>query len=172
MLRLTFRNVWAHKLRFLLTTFAVVMGVGFVVGSFIVTDSLRSSVGQLFDEITAGVDATVRAETSIDATNAPAPRGRIPADLVATVRGIAGVEAAEGAVGGYAQLLDLEGRDVAELEHARDSPGTRKRDAEGLGAHQDQPGLVAFLDEVIVERLAVLDDGHAGAVRVRAAILP
>ena len=43
MLRLTFRNVWAHKLRFLLTTFAVVMGVGFVVGSFIVTDSLKMS---------------------------------------------------------------------------------------------------------------------------------
>ena len=41
MLRLSIRGILAHKLRFALTTFAVVMGVGFVVGAFVVTDSLR-----------------------------------------------------------------------------------------------------------------------------------
>ena len=76
MVRLTFRNVWAHKLRFLLTTFAVVMGVGFVVGSFVVTDSLNASVDKLFQEINAGVDVTIRAETNIAASNAPVTSSR------------------------------------------------------------------------------------------------
>ena len=112
MLRLSLRNVVAHKLRFFLTTFAVVMGVGFVVGSFVVTDSLRRSVDQLFEDITGGVDVSVRAETSLGlggGGNTPVARGRVPASLVEVVREVDGVEAAEGGVGGYAQLVDLDG---------------------------------------------------------------
>ncbi len=82
MLRLSLRNALDHKVRFLLTTLAVVMGVGFVVGSFVVTDSLQASIDQLFKDITAGVDVSVRAETNLDSGQAPAARGRVPADLV------------------------------------------------------------------------------------------
>lgn len=112
MFHLSLRNVLAHKLRFLLTTFAVVMGVGFVVGSFVVTDSLHRSVDQLFEDVTGGVDVSVRARTSLGeggVTN-PGGRGRVPATLVETVRDVEGVEAAEGSVGGYAQLVDLQGK--------------------------------------------------------------
>lgn len=108
MLRLSLRNAWAHRLRFLMTTFAVVLGVGFVVGAFVVTDSLRASIDQLFTDVTAGVDVAVRAETNLDASGT-ATRGRVPAALVETVRRVDGVDAAEGAIGGYAQLTDLEG---------------------------------------------------------------
>ncbi len=108
MLRLTLRNAWDHRLRFLMTTFAVVIGVGFVVGSFVVTDSLRASVDQLFADITSGTDVSVRAETNLE-LSASAARGRVPASLVDTVRDVEGVEAAEGSVGGYAQLVDLDG---------------------------------------------------------------
>jgi putative ABC transport system permease protein len=109
MLRLTLRNVLSHKVRFLLTTFAVVMGVGFAVGSFVVTDSLNASVNQLFADITAGVDVSVRAESNLDSGQAPATRGRVPADLADAIRGVDGVAAAEVVVGGYAQLVDLDG---------------------------------------------------------------
>ena len=113
MLHLSLRNVIAHKLRFFLTTFAVVMGVGFVVGSFVVTDSLRRSVDQLFEDITGGVDVSVRAETSLGLDGgggAPVARGRVPDSLIDVVRDVDGVEAAEGVVGGYAQLVDLDGK--------------------------------------------------------------
>ena len=63
MLRLSLRSVLAHKLRFLLTTLAVVTGVAFVVGAFVVTDSLRASVDDLFANISRGVDVSVRAST-------------------------------------------------------------------------------------------------------------
>jgi putative ABC transport system permease protein len=107
-LRLSLRNAWDHRLRFLMTTFAVVIGVGFVVGSFVVADSLRASVDQLFSDITSGTDVSVRAETNLEASGS-ATRGRVPVDLVDTVRAVDGVDAAQGAVGGYAQLVDLEG---------------------------------------------------------------
>jgi putative ABC transport system permease protein len=111
MLRLCLRNVVAHKLRFLITTFAVVMGVGFVVGSLVVTDTLRRSVDGLFTEITAGVDVSVRAGTNISASQT-SKRGRVPSDLVGTVRAVDGVSNAEGSVTGYAQLVDLQGHPV------------------------------------------------------------
>ena len=109
MLRLSLRNVWDHKIRFLLTTFAVVMGVAFVVGSFVVTDSLQASIDQLFKDITSGVDVSVRAETNLSSNQAPAARGRVPAQLVDEIRAVDGVDAAEASFGGYAQLVDLEG---------------------------------------------------------------
>ncbi len=111
MLRLSLRNVLAHKLRFFITTFAVVLGVGFVVGSLVVTDTLRHSVDGLFTDITAGVDVSVRADTNLGADQ-NATRGRVPEDLVATIRAIDGVDTAEGSVAGYAQLLDLDGNPV------------------------------------------------------------
>ena len=111
MLRITLRNVLAHKVRFLMTTLAVVIGVGFVVGSFVVTDSLRASVDQLFTDITSGTDVSVRATTNLGAGGSAGPgqRGRIPADLLDDVEAVDGVAAAEGTLGGYAQLVDLEG---------------------------------------------------------------
>jgi putative ABC transport system permease protein len=108
-LRYGLRNALAHKVRFLMTTLAVVMGVGFVVGSFVVTDSLRRSVDQLFTDVTAGVDVSVRAETNLGVAGGTAVRGRVPEALVDDVRAVEGVAVAEGSVGGYAQLLDLDG---------------------------------------------------------------
>jgi putative ABC transport system permease protein len=113
MLKLSLRGLLAHKLRFALTTFAVVMGVGFVVGAFVVTDSLRSSVDDLFANISKGIDVSVRAETGLGGgQDVATSRGRVPEELVETVRGIEGVRLAEGSISGYAQLLDKEGEPV------------------------------------------------------------
>ena len=57
MLRLTLKGLWAHKLRFLLTGLAVILGVAFMSGTMILTDTM----GHTFDEVLAtnneGVDA-------------------------------------------------------------------------------------------------------------------
>ncbi|MEM7141219.1 MAG: FtsX-like permease family protein [Actinomycetota bacterium] len=60
MLRLTLRNLAARKARFAMTTFAVVLGVGFVVSSFVMSDGLRSTFNGLSEDITAGTDLLVR----------------------------------------------------------------------------------------------------------------
>ena len=56
----------AHKIRFLLTSFAVVIGVGFVVGTIVLTDSVRSQFNQLFVDINKGIDLQVRGVDQFD----------------------------------------------------------------------------------------------------------
>ncbi|MBL8777397.1 MAG: ABC transporter permease [Acidimicrobiales bacterium] len=113
MLRLSLRTLLAHKGRFAMTTFAVVVGVGFVVGSFVVTDTLRRSVDELFETITT-VDITVRAATELDSGGGggPASRGRIDRALADEVEAVDGVAAADGSVVGYAQLVAPDGEPV------------------------------------------------------------
>ena len=95
-----------------MTAFAVVLGVGFVVGSFVVADTLRGAVNGLFNETSNGVDLIVRAGSNLD-NAATARRGRVPASVLDEVRGVPGVRAADGTLTGYAQLLDKEGKPVS-----------------------------------------------------------
>jgi putative ABC transport system permease protein len=91
-LRLTLRNLAANKARFLMTTFAVVLGVGFVVASFVLSDGLRSTFDDLSDEVTAGTDLVVRPTSEF---GEPLP---LSEDLVAEVRAVDGVANAIGFV--------------------------------------------------------------------------
>ncbi|MGZ5413579.1 MAG: ABC transporter permease, partial [Aeromicrobium sp.] len=58
MLRVSLRNLLARKVRLLLSAFAIVLGVAFVAGSFVFTDTM----GKSFDNIVEGslTDATAR----------------------------------------------------------------------------------------------------------------
>ncbi|MEE9415188.1 MAG: hypothetical protein V3V01_07880, partial [Acidimicrobiales bacterium] len=60
MFKLTLKNILGKKLRYLLTTIAVVVAVSFVVGVFVLTDSLRASFDALAADITGGTDLVVR----------------------------------------------------------------------------------------------------------------
>src|SRR4051812_39382099 len=55
MLKMTWRNLFARKVRLALSAFAIVLGVGFVAGSFIFTDAM----GDAFDGIIEGSTADV-----------------------------------------------------------------------------------------------------------------
>ena len=61
MVRLTLRNVAANRLRFVLTTFAVFLGVSFVVASLVLTDGLLDTFDQIVEDANAGIDVQVRA---------------------------------------------------------------------------------------------------------------
>ena len=56
MLRLTLKSLGANKIRFALTTFGVLLAVSFVVAAFVLGDGLRSSFGDVSEDITAGID--------------------------------------------------------------------------------------------------------------------
>ena len=65
MLKATLRGVLAHKLRLALTAAAVVLGVGFVAGTYILTDTISHSFDTLFQEVSTGVDVSVRASVGL-----------------------------------------------------------------------------------------------------------
>jgi putative ABC transport system permease protein len=60
MWKLTFKQIFARKIRFLLTTAAVVIGVAFVVSTFALADSLRSTFDELAGDIQSNTDLTIR----------------------------------------------------------------------------------------------------------------
>lgn len=104
---LAVRSVRANKVRLLLTTFAVVLGVSFVTGSFLLTDSLRDVFKGLAADITDSSDVVVRGEVPF---GDPTLGRLVPPDLVATVAAVEGVEAAEGTVTTFgATLLKADG---------------------------------------------------------------
>ena len=97
MLRTTLRNVLAHKLRLLLSAVAVVLGVSFVSGSLVFTDTIRKTFDDLFASVSA--DVTVSPKKAFDAgVSGTVSTEALPADMVETVRQVDGVRDAKGDV--------------------------------------------------------------------------
>lgn len=97
MLRATLRNLLAHKLRLLLSAVAVILGVSFVSGSLVFTDTIRKTFDDLFASVSA--DVTVSPETAFDpGVSGTVSMSALPAEMVDTVRRVSGVRAAKGDV--------------------------------------------------------------------------
>ena len=108
MWRVTIRGLLAKKLRLFTTALAVMLGVAFMAGTLVLTDTMGKVFDDLFADVNAGTDAYVRGETVFESDFGDV-RSRIPAALIANVQDAAGVAAAEGSVQGYAQLVKADG---------------------------------------------------------------
>jgi putative ABC transport system permease protein len=101
-LHLSLRSVRAQLVRFVLTATAVVLGVAFMSGTMILTDTMSASFDRVFETVNAGVDVIVQHPTAGDDPTLDHPR--LPAGTLEGVREVAGVATAEGTVQGFAQL--------------------------------------------------------------------
>jgi putative ABC transport system permease protein len=103
----TVRGMLAHKLRLALTTASIALGVAFLAGTLILTDTMKVAFEQLFGKVSAGTDAVVRQEAAFDqASGVGLSRGPIDASVLDQVEAVDGVRAAEGSISGYALLTD------------------------------------------------------------------
>ncbi len=66
MLKLSIRSLTNNKLRFSLTTFAVILGVSFVVASFVLTDGLMRTFNNIVEDANSDIDVEVRARDDFD----------------------------------------------------------------------------------------------------------
>jgi len=113
MFKTTWRGMTAHKLRLVLTTSSIALGVAFLAGTLILTDTMKVAFDQLFGKVSSGTDAVVRQESAYDASSGISlSRAPIPASALDAVKQVDGVAAAEGAVSGYALLTDTHGKAV------------------------------------------------------------
>ena len=62
MWRATLKELLARSVRLALTALSVVLGVGFVAGTYVLTDTMNAAFDQLFTDAAAGSDVVVRAE--------------------------------------------------------------------------------------------------------------
>ena len=117
MWRATVKGVLARKVRLALTALAVVLGVTFVSGTYVLTDTLKHSFGTLFSQYAAGVDLVVRTHAPISGQDTNS-RQRLPQGIVDVVRRVPGVEAADGFLQGYAQFVGKDGKSTIQTAGA------------------------------------------------------
>jgi putative ABC transport system permease protein len=109
-LRVALKGLLARKLRTALTGFAVVIGVAFVAGTFVFTDTIDASFEDLFERTQEGVDVSVQSRMAVEEDFATPPP--MPAETLQRVQAVPGVEEAAGSVSLDGTLLDREGEPI------------------------------------------------------------
>jgi putative ABC transport system permease protein len=112
MWKVTIKGLLAHKLRLALTALAIVLGVTFIAGTFVLTDTLHNTFDTLFGNIYQNVDFQVRGVAQFG-SGGTATRNPVPESLVDRIRAVPGVDAAEGSVEGYAQYIAPDGKAIS-----------------------------------------------------------
>ncbi|WP_431931266.1 ABC transporter permease [Micromonospora sp. RP3T] len=115
MFRATMKSLLARKLRLLLSGLAVVLGVMFVSGAFVLTDTLGRSFDAVFADAYADVDVNVAAKPKVEVSETEGEQvaSPVPASLVDRVKAVPGaadvrgVVAADGArlIGGNGKVV-------------------------------------------------------------------
>ncbi len=111
MLKATLKSVLSRKLRLVLSGLAVVLGVMFVSGSFVLTDTLDRSFKSLFTTVYSDVDVQVAVKPKVESDNPDGGFGGTLSDAdLAAVRSVAGVRDAVGDVAGQARPIGENGK--------------------------------------------------------------
>ena len=107
MLRAALRSLLGHKIRLLLTVIAIVLGVSFMAGTYVLTDTMTRAFNDLVDTGYSSIDVLVRGSNSFTAqTSSLEERDPMPASVLDEVSAVPGVAQAVGDVIGYAQIVD------------------------------------------------------------------
>jgi putative ABC transport system permease protein len=101
------KSLWARKLRALGTTFAVIIGVAFVAGSFILTDTIFAAFDEIFSESLSGTSVVVSAENPVEQDNGEVPT--VSAKLLPRIQRTPGVKLAAGAIFTPGGFFDADG---------------------------------------------------------------
>jgi putative ABC transport system permease protein len=93
---LALKSLWARKVRALATSLAVVLGVAFVAGSFILSDTILAAFDEIFNESLKGTSVVVTAENPVKQEGGEEPS--ISASLLPRIQRTPGVKEAAGAI--------------------------------------------------------------------------
>src|SRR5262245_38085616 len=163
MLRATVTGLLARKLRVLLTGVAVMLGVGLVSGTLVLTDTTEAVLAHSVARAAGGIDVQVRPSAAAlpgGGKGGTAGAG-MPASLLARVVAVPGVARATGSVTGAAQLLGRDGRPAG--------PGDPRGRAIGPSFAPDLTAgrLPSGPSEVVIDQARADRDGFGVGDRVR-----
>ena len=106
MFRLALKGALARKLRLALTAVSIVLGVAFVAGTFVLTDTLNATFDRIFGNAEAGVSVVVQGNQAFGGGDGAGQERALVSDKVLqTVRRVPGVASAIGVADGYAQIV-------------------------------------------------------------------
>ena len=148
MFKLTMRELAAHKLRLVTTAFAVLLGVAFMAGTLVFTETIGAAFDSTLAEANEGVDAYVRTPSAIDVGYGE-PGPRLDASIAQNVATVDGVDEIALRINGYAQLVGPDGEPVGDVAN---SPafGTNWVVADDLNPYELSSGRAPSNDDEIV----------------------
>ncbi|MDX3616852.1 ABC transporter permease [Streptomyces europaeiscabiei] len=110
MFRTALRNVLSHKARLLMTVLAVMLGVAFVSGTLVFTntisEALQKSSAKGFDHVDVSIGAGYRPDEGDSLAEQP----KLTPELLKKVERAPGAESAIGVVSGFTALADKDGK--------------------------------------------------------------
>ena len=107
MTKVALRGIGARKMRAFTTWLAIFLGVALVAGTYVLTDTINKSFGEIFSESLKGTDVAITARQDVETQDATPPG--FPASLLPRVKKVDGVEAAAGSVFASGRFVDAKG---------------------------------------------------------------
>jgi putative ABC transport system permease protein len=141
MWRVTLSGVIAHRFRYALTALAVLLGVAFIAGTFVLTDTMNATFNNLYSQIYAGTAAVVRASQPFNpGVSFSNQRDGIDASLAGPVAAVPGVRAVALDIEGYAQLVGKNGKPIGVASGGAPTLGVAWTDVTALNPLRLLPG--------------------------------
>jgi putative ABC transport system permease protein len=149
---LALKGLWARKVRALTTIFAVVLGVAFVAGSYVLTDTIFAAFDEIFNESLSGTSVVITAENPVKQENGETPT--ISASLLPTVQKTRGVKLAAGAIFTPGGFFDEDGEKIGNKFAPKFISSTLPDGLESLNyveGHQPRGPREASIDKAAAE---------------------
>ncbi|HVM01521.1 MAG TPA: FtsX-like permease family protein [Acidimicrobiales bacterium] len=157
---MTLKGLLGRKRRLFTTALAVTLGVAFMAGTLVLTDTIGKTFDDLFGDAYKNTDVQVRqvaAFEGIPGFDTSDQRGRVDASLIPALLAVDGVTHAEGDIWGYARLLGKDGDPIGRPELGAPTIGTAWSESE-LNPFVIVAGRAPQADdEVVVDRKSATD---------------
>jgi putative ABC transport system permease protein len=108
--RLAVKSLWARRVRALTTTLAVVIGVAFVAGTYILTDTTFAAFDEIFEDSLAKTDVVITAKEEVRQETGEVPSFK--AAVLPKVKRVEGVRVAVGQIFTQGAFFDAENEQI------------------------------------------------------------
>ncbi len=176
MTRVALKGLASRPVRTLLTTLAIVLGVGMVTAAFTLTDTMRGAADSLSSAAYDGTDAVVTKRTAfaVDSKDYTIQRPSIDASALETVRSVPQVGAAVGDISDQAQIIGRNGKPVGDGPYFASGFDSKVKGAGKLTAFRLQDGRWATgPGEVVIDAATSENErypiGHSVKITTRGA---
>ncbi len=158
MLKSAIKSLLAHKTRMALSTLAIVLGVAFIAGTYIYTDTTNEAFGGIFDEAYVGIDVIVTGDSEFSFGQGVFFDESVAEDIAA----VPGVDRVEPAIDGFGvQILDRKGEAIGGGGPPQFS-GYIPESIEFAGGFELRDGRVATASgEVVIDANSAEDGDYA-----------
>jgi len=161
MTRIAWRSLTAHKLRTILTTLAILLGVAMICGTYVLSDQIDRGFKNIFTDAYKGIDVAVTRKVKFSGQMTGATAG-LPEATLAQVRGVDGVSEAYsfvtgmGAVAVNGKVVSTGGSPTLFFSYA---PSDISNTTYVQGGPPKAPGEVS-----VIQKLATDQKLHVGSV--------